>query len=248
MSDGDAIGSRHPEQDDDLAAFAAMTETDDVEVDPMGAEAGEDEELDDDEGDGEAGDEDSENDQDDSEEDEEAMEGVSEEEIERRRLEREAAAQEREEEMERIRESLRARGYRERGVSEQPAPLLPSFDLRGVAEYISKNRCHNIIVMCGAGISVSAGIPDFRTPGTGCVKAEGSPKARSLQSPLATRIERLLRQSLTLPRHPHVPQLPPQALRQPAKVRPALAPVHLRAELLSQSARRLLPAVLGAMA
>jgi len=39
--------------------------------------------------------------------------------------------------------------------------------LKRIAEYIQKNKPKNIIVMCGAGISVSAGIPDFRTPGTG---------------------------------------------------------------------------------
>ena len=46
-------------------------------------------------------------------------------------------------------------------------PVISQFDLQGVAEYIRTKDCRNIIVMAGAGISVSAGIPDFRTPGTG---------------------------------------------------------------------------------
>ena len=54
-----------------------------------------------------------------------------------------------------------------RGSIETPPPVLRSFDLAGVAEYIKEGKCRNVIVMAGAGISVSAGIPDFRTPGTG---------------------------------------------------------------------------------
>jgi len=42
---------------------------------------------------------------------------------------------------------------------------LKSFDLKCAAEYMS--NCSNVIVMAGAGISTSAGIPDFRSPGTG---------------------------------------------------------------------------------
>jgi NAD-dependent SIR2 family protein deacetylase len=46
-------------------------------------------------------------------------------------------------------------------------PLLDSFDIQGVAELIKAGKAQKIVVMAGAGISVSAGIPDFRSPGTG---------------------------------------------------------------------------------
>ena len=60
-------------------------------------------------------------------------------------------------------------------VSKQQDSLIDSMDappeLKKVAKMIQglkekgKQRC--ILVLCGAGVSVSAGIPDFRTPGTG---------------------------------------------------------------------------------
>lgn len=44
-------------------------------------------------------------------------------------------------------------------------PLFDSFDIEGAAKLIEKSK--NIIVLTGAGISVAAGIPDFRSPKTG---------------------------------------------------------------------------------
>lgn len=49
----------------------------------------------------------------------------------------------------------------------QGPPVLSSFDVEGIAEYIKEGKAKKIICMCGAGVSVSAGIPDFRTPGSG---------------------------------------------------------------------------------
>ncbi|KAI8475473.1 MAG: NAD-dependent deacetylase sirtuin-2-like protein, partial [Monoraphidium minutum] len=46
-------------------------------------------------------------------------------------------------------------------------PALDPLSLEGVAEYIAAGKARHIIIMCGAGVSVSAGIPDFRTPGSG---------------------------------------------------------------------------------
>ena len=48
-----------------------------------------------------------------------------------------------------------------------PLPTVAKVDLPAVAKMIKSSEVKKIIVMVGAGISVSAGIPDFRTPGTG---------------------------------------------------------------------------------
>merc|ERR1711988_1383488 len=56
---------------------------------------------------------------------------------------------------------------REPDTEEVCPPCLEVFDIDGIAKYAMKHRCRNVVVLCGAGISTAAGIPDFRTPGTG---------------------------------------------------------------------------------
>lgn len=51
--------------------------------------------------------------------------------------------------------------------ADTPAAEKPPLDLERVAELISTLPDESVIVLVGAGASVSAGIPDFRTPGTG---------------------------------------------------------------------------------
>lgn len=48
-----------------------------------------------------------------------------------------------------------------------PPERLSSRTLDGVAEYIKSGRAKKVVIMAGAGISTSAGIPDFRSPDTG---------------------------------------------------------------------------------
>ena len=44
---------------------------------------------------------------------------------------------------------------------------LPSLDFDGLISYIKSGHAKNIVFLTGAGASVAAGIPDWRTPGTG---------------------------------------------------------------------------------
>ncbi len=50
---------------------------------------------------------------------------------------------------------------------DRPEQVLDEVSFDGVARYIASGHATNIVTMSGAGISTSAGIPDFRTPGTG---------------------------------------------------------------------------------
>ncbi|KAH9630775.1 hypothetical protein HF086_001003 [Spodoptera exigua] len=45
--------------------------------------------------------------------------------------------------------------------------VLDEVNLDGIVKWIKSERCKNIITLAGAGISTSAGIPDFRSPETG---------------------------------------------------------------------------------
>ncbi|KAK5581325.1 hypothetical protein RB653_001356 [Dictyostelium firmibasis] len=50
---------------------------------------------------------------------------------------------------------------------EENVCVLKKPTIEEIAKYIKSGKCKNIIVMTGAGISVAAGIPDFRSPKTG---------------------------------------------------------------------------------
>eukprot|EP00964_Phaeocystis_antarctica_P147645 scaffold114286_cov63-Phaeocystis_antarctica.AAC.4 len=92
----------------------------------------------------------------------------------------------REAQMDQLREMLILRGYRPKldADGEPRLAVLSSFDIDGIAEYLQRNDCRNVVVMAGAGISVSAGIPDFRSPGTGCAPASLLRAPRPLLSPM----------------------------------------------------------------
>lgn len=52
------------------------------------------------------------------------------------------------------------------GGGETPK-VLDEVTVEGIVKYIKNGQCKNVITMAGAGISTSAGIPDFRSPGSG---------------------------------------------------------------------------------
>ncbi|KAF7422504.1 Sir2 histone deacetylase Hst2 [Pleurotus ostreatus] len=54
-----------------------------------------------------------------------------------------------------------------RGRKERTSKVLDGLDAPALARYITSGKCKNITLMLGAGVSTSAGIPDFRSPETG---------------------------------------------------------------------------------
>ncbi|KAH9480735.1 NAD-dependent protein deacetylase hst2-1 [Psilocybe cubensis] len=56
--------------------------------------------------------------------------------------------------------------YRYRNRRDKPQ-VLEGRDISSLAKYIKSTGCKNVVLMLGAGVSTSAGIPDFRSPETG---------------------------------------------------------------------------------
>jgi len=54
-----------------------------------------------------------------------------------------------------------------KNMEERFVPGLPSLDLDGLVQYIKDGHAKNVVFLTGAGTSVAAGIPDFRSPGFG---------------------------------------------------------------------------------
>jgi len=50
---------------------------------------------------------------------------------------------------------------------ERSPKVLEANDLQSLAKYMKSDSCQNVFLMLGAGVSTSAGIPDFRSPDTG---------------------------------------------------------------------------------
>ena len=47
------------------------------------------------------------------------------------------------------------------------SPGISQYQREWLVEYLNSPSCHNVVVLTGAGISAAAGVPDFRSPGTG---------------------------------------------------------------------------------
>ncbi|KAF9524270.1 DHS-like NAD/FAD-binding domain-containing protein [Crepidotus variabilis] len=56
---------------------------------------------------------------------------------------------------------------RSRPINQGNPKVLKARDLPSVVQYIESSACENVMLMLGAGVSTSAGIPDFRSPETG---------------------------------------------------------------------------------
>lgn len=81
----------------------------------------------------------------------------------------EQAEEEEDSKMEKIRMfwAQKLRLFDSSDYGQSPQKVLKELSLEGIVEYIKENENRKIITMAGAGISTSAGIPDFRSPNSG---------------------------------------------------------------------------------